>query len=460
MSTAERLEVVNGHDVQGPEVPVHVLPEIPDEGHENGASPRPEEAEPQGSLPPELRPGEYGCQRERVELYLGQLIMLEQTREGISQETGKIQDSIKQNGLFYDPHVARMGYKGMAEYVDFVNDVWGARHRIEDLPHDEEGYYYLVEDGHSRAVAITREEMEKARTAYEKWGIETDPSSAKVMCVVRDNPTPWEVISKQAESNIHRTVPKEREAMGIVESFYYGQKLGMWKTKEEFINGYGKNYSRDTVNEALRFLELPSFAREEVFGGRLKYSIAIELAKTYRLYIPYKLASWKTTWDELSEKGKEDLLKASMEWVDWQIARVQGRVDGKKQLNSGAARMRYLNTREEWTAVIEGNKAPLPSVKRTNRTDDDGGQLAFAATVRETPDEQARLNRKEQLKEYRALLTEIRKSNDKKLIEAMELHVKFASEDEGVQDLLDQEMERIRNLEWELNNNGQRALIG
>lgn len=196
------------------------------------------------------------------------LIMLSQVRAELSPDHESLKSSIGGDKKMLQPiSVVRMDAERLSGYMDFVNELWGAEHRLEDFTPAPDGSYYLVVAGHCRTVAAVD-------IASERGVDQMVPS--KVYSDMSDR----DIIALQIDENIHSNPSPEREAMAIVESYRMGMREGLWSNKTEFITSTDNKFSRYALNQALDFVDLPAGIRDFVFAGTFPYSLAVELGRS------------------------------------------------------------------------------------------------------------------------------------------------------------------------------------
>lgn len=212
---------------------------------------------------PERVHGRY----ERIELYSDEFVKMTQVRRERNLVSQELKDSIKRQ-LINAIDVVRLDKDMLGQYIDFVNDIWGSQTDIEEFEAQQrsDGNYYLIVAGHSRHQAIVDLEAEGA--------LPPCPIEAKVHNVS----SPEDIILLQLEENLHSQPAKERQAIAIVETYEWGQRIGKWATQKEFESQTG--LSRGMLSDALHFAHLPAELRQYVFRGYMSYAAGIELGKT------------------------------------------------------------------------------------------------------------------------------------------------------------------------------------
>lgn len=309
------------------------------------------------TVPSHLQPEVYSC-REIIPVQLGLIInSLNQARPDTNPQLSKLKESIRSSDLINEPEVAVYDDQlRLREYVDFINEVWRGDDSPEDLPCDSQGRYYVTIDGHSRIEAITQLARERAETAA-AHGHTTDPGATLIPCKTFYNPSPEEIISRQLAENIHQQVPRERQAMALVETYMYGLKTNRWHNQAEFSRHTA--FPEKSVREALLFSELPPHIRDHVFLNKFPYLGAVELARSARVRVDYELFTnfGNRNIEELSDEEKAALNQGLHDWLGYEVAAAQ-----EKNLNATAIQKRLQAAREKWQEAMEGTRASDPAL--------------------------------------------------------------------------------------------------
>ncbi len=254
------------------------------------------------------------------------LIMMPQVRANLNPEFAALKADIFDTDLLKQPDIVAMSREGLANYIDFVNRIWGSEISIEDYDHMAiDDVYNLVAAGHTRSQAI----FEIA---------EEQDIDHVVVCQVHDTDDPYQIIAIQMRENLHSKPPQERTALAIVESYLLGIEQGDWKNEEEFVEKKGNKFSKEQVKDAVGFARLPSSIRDFVFAGELPYNAALTLGRGSEKIADYTMAQLGYVMianDEQEERFRE----AYNETVAILVAGVTNR-----SLNSTAAK-KYLQAR-------------------------------------------------------------------------------------------------------------------
>lgn len=260
---------------------------------------------------------------ELITMPINEFVTLPQVRSGLNPELANLKSSISVNGLINPIDVARMEESELRTYIEFVRRTWKEDVSFEDYEHlrQADKKFYMVIAGHSRAEAIRQLQQEGFGSQFD------------VVAKVHDATSPEHIIELQLSENIHSTPPPERRAIGIVETYLWGQEKGTWKNKKQYIEKKS-GVSLDILNEALGFAELPSEARDFVFSGLMSYGAAVELGKgasTIGRYVDLKLGRER----EAEQKMEEDF--DFMTAYRYEIALIMNSIFNRG-LNVGASR--------------------------------------------------------------------------------------------------------------------------
>lgn len=278
-------------------------------------------------LPLELRPRRYGeVSRMIQELPLHGLLQLSQARKDPNRASRRIGESIESTDLIYPPVVAQLDGQGLADYVAFVNRVWGSSHDIAEHQGDERGLFYVVIAGHTRVTEMLALENQRliGRQAigYDEAGLQ----QALTECVVHDSPDSHTMIGLQLDENLHRDVPEEQEAVAIVEAFYYGIESGRWASPEEFVMATDR-FSKRVMDKALAFARLPEVYRKVIISGGLRYELGIavrELADHYQKYTLNKYFAGADL-DDLTDAQQVEITEQVDRFISREIVYIEGK---------------------------------------------------------------------------------------------------------------------------------------
>jgi hypothetical protein len=335
--------------------------------------------------------------RETYPVDYGQLIVLPQVRAGFNPERSKLTSSIASQGLINPLDVAHLDEVAFKEYVSFVGELWKMPidHAAYQDQADEYGMYHLVIAGHSRYVSIG--------DVMKQEGI----ADAQVQCKIYRDATPNEIIGIQLAENIHSQPPKERQAIAIVEAYHYGIQTGQWGTKKEFLETAGSKFSRNTLDAALNFANLPLEIRDFIFAGSLPYSAGIELGKSVPIIEAWALMKSGAELHEDEDEAKE----AVHDIVDAKLLRMVTTIQNRK-LNGPAAVKLVQGQVNEWEGQIVREQEGFPVLD----------------LVMVSPTEQLRSIRDEARKEYLAELERLASGPISSIERALQLHTAHGKE--------------------------------
>lgn len=304
-----------------------------------------------GKIPEYLLPREYG-KKEIATLPLFGLIMLSQQRGATNPAYGDIKASINRGDIINIPDVAFVRHEAFANYIDFVNRIWGSEHDITDYAPDEEGYYHLVIAGHTRTEAMIDLETDKAKQRAELGFASLELVAPKVDAKIYRDLEPQDILALQMDENLHEKPSPERSAIAIVETYLYGLEVGQWTTRNEFIEACKNKFSRTSLNQAISFCKLDQRTREFVFAGAVPYGAAVEIGKCIDPYKEYVLRKYygDRSFDELSDEERAQVKHDALIWSAGQIALVQ-----EKSMSISKCREMSIGYRKNWKRKKEGD---------------------------------------------------------------------------------------------------------
>lgn len=282
--------------------------------------------------------GEY----ETVTRPVASFVRLPQIRSGINPDLPHLKDSIRQRGLLNQIDVARMNESEFSTYISFVNRTWKTDVSVDEYAYQQQpdDMYYVVVAGHTRAEAIFQlQEEDEAGYEY------------SIVAKVHPISSPDEIISLQLDENIHTKPAQERRAISIVETYQYGLEVGSWANKAEFLRQAQGKFSRQTLNEAMGFAQLPSEARDFVFSGRLSYNAAVALGRASNTIIEY--VATRLGYDDTLTGATPEFETAYRQRIGLMIA---GIANGS--LNGTAAKKFIEGQTNVMTAYIDKQKNP------------------------------------------------------------------------------------------------------
>ncbi len=353
-----------------------------------------------------LEPFNFG-ERQSEHLKLSDIITLAQIRHTKNAEFDSIKESIKNTGLINQIDVARLTPDAFASYLDFINHLYKTSYDSVDYHPCNDGYMYLVIAGHTRFQAMCELDEERQEKLKQKgYSGQIDPGTT--YCKIYDQPTPNQIISVQFNENLHTQPAKERNAMVIVEGYFYGLRTGLWTTKEEFLRLTGKSFSRKVLNDAIHFCELPEHIREFVFLKEIPYLAGVELGRSLPILqekilttVFNVLHQTDLNADELSTY-KSDILQ----WLGEEVAYIQ-----VHKLQGAALKGRYSSMRDYLQDEIN---------KKLNKKTSDEQQLGL--DVMHDPKHAWELERRRRRYAYAGLVEQIQRGMVQRGTRAIELH--------------------------------------
>lgn len=286
---------------------------------------------------------------EFAHIPFSRLFVFPQVRAGLNPMDKKLTDSIEAQDLDNYLNVALLDQQGLLEYAEFVSRTWRLDINPSDYAHlrDSDGNYSLVIAGHSRYESIgkvlDRRPNGRAR--------------AKVGCKIHRNYSPQDIIAKQLAENIHKEPPLERQAIAIVEAYFWGLEKGEFKDEKGFRAAYEGKISKRTLGDALDFAVLPASVRDHVFAGTLAYAPAIALGKMAPLLREWIRVKIFDADDDAFEKFAEHVDELVEEKLLTIVAHLQNR-----RLN-GPAAVKYITAHtdeyaQQTTQILNGDAAP------------------------------------------------------------------------------------------------------
>lgn len=230
----------------------------------------------------------YG-KHENIEIDRDKLVVLPQVRKQKNEKIDELVESIKQNGLINPIDIAIMDLEHFKSHIAFINSLWKTNIDFKTYP-SINGLYYVIIAGHTRYQAICAIDKEQH-------------SNSKIYAKVHNAKTSEEILSLQLDENIHKEPRIEERAIAIIECYYLGLQTGKWSKKEEFIKENKNKFSRDVLNDALAFSNLPPIIQEYILNKNIYYQVGVELGKIDALINDYekKQLGKNYTEEELNE---------------------------------------------------------------------------------------------------------------------------------------------------------------
>ena len=212
---------------------------------------------------------------EYSDIKVYKLITLQQVRKVKNPLINALAEDIAANGLIHAISIARLTKEEFEKHLYFMNAIWGRRRGKEMHMSSYEaydGYYYVVISGHSRLEAVKLLGWED------------------IECKIHHIHTSREILALQLGENIHKEINPEERAIAIVESYRLGLIEGDWQSKTQFREEMKGKFSRDIINDALVFVDLPERVQEYIFAQNVPYAVGVEIGKIHPLIVKYEEA--------------------------------------------------------------------------------------------------------------------------------------------------------------------------
>jgi hypothetical protein len=211
---------------------------------------------------------------EYVSIDVDKIVVLPQVRKIKNSKIDEMADSIEDRGLINPLDGAKLGYEELKNHIDFLNQIWKKNINIDSFEMID-GYYYVLIAGHSRLEAI-------------KYNAKKNNRKDEVYLKIHQVKLSEEILAIQLDENIHSEPRIEERAIAIIETYRSGIINNKWKDKFEFIKQNKNKFSRNILNEALVFADLPLKVQEYVFSNIIPYSVGVELGKMFPLIEKYE----------------------------------------------------------------------------------------------------------------------------------------------------------------------------
>ncbi len=226
---------------------------------------------------------------EYIEIDVNKLIVLPQVRKEKNAKIDELVESIKQKGLINPIDIAVMDLDRFKKHINFINNLWKTNIDFNKYP-SINNLYYVIIAGHTRYQAICQIDKEQN-------------SNSKIYAKVHKVKTSEEILSIQLDENIQKEPRIEERAIAIIECYYSGLQNGKWTNQKEFVKKNKNKFSRDILNDALAFANLPVNIQQSILNEHLYYQAGVELGKISKLindYEKYQLGN-NYTEQELNE---------------------------------------------------------------------------------------------------------------------------------------------------------------
>lgn len=236
-------------------------------------------------IPPEYRPEIWGESVVRP-VRLGDIILLEQTRQSKNPEYARIAESIRNEGLHKEPELDvldREHFKALLAVLYFrVFKGEMPEDLIDQFDPAEDGLYYPATNGNTRTLILIDIAKQKAGKAKQA-GYTINPYDTQVMCKLNFNRSPEEIIGSQISDNFQSSPPFEDVALTTVSHYQYLRSTGQVKTRAEYVKTVGGKFTSDILGGMIAYDKLPEPVHAFVHDKALSLSVAIEIAKLREL---------------------------------------------------------------------------------------------------------------------------------------------------------------------------------
>jgi hypothetical protein len=165
-----------------------------------------------------------------------------------------------------------------------------------------DGFYYVIIFGHSRIKAIQSNELQRAAEAH-RAGYEVDASSATVRLLVRDNPTPDQILTDQITENFHSRPPTESIASDLLGLYRYLLSQGSISGEADFRQMIEGKLPKHVVEIVLDFGRLPRNVQELAYADpEMPFQTASKLGSL----IPHKYALELSKYDGNTDPAQKE----------------------------------------------------------------------------------------------------------------------------------------------------------
>lgn len=307
------------------------------------------------------------------------LVSLSQIRGERNIVTNELKEDIIFQGLLSPVDVSLVSYELLDEYIQFTNQTWGSEAKIEDYLHLRlpDGRFPLLKAGHSRHAAVAELIDEKKL-----------PAGTRIMAKVSEAKDVFDIVQWQRGENIHSQPPRERTAMGLVESYMYGLKKGDWHNEQEFIDMQekkGRQVKKGPLAHALKYARLAPHIRNFILAGEVPYLAGVEMGASVDVLNEYvaRMSGFAGIDDpRLSSEQKATIQKTAVIELDIICNRITG-----DNLNSTASQKVVQAKRNIWSEVIKsmrvGNKRIVRGLDSEFEFSQDALDINYLAKVKE-----------------------------------------------------------------------------
>lgn len=239
---------------------------------------------------------------EQRQVPLSEIVVLAQTRRGLSPVHEELIDSIDAVGLLYPPLVAEMSVADFEDYLDFTRKL-GETRSISDFGKQiVNGCVTLMVDGGSRAAALG--ELQKR-----------DPDTPiMVGCIALSGiATAEDVITRQIAANIQRRPSADDEAHSLAASYEMAREIDPGVSRAAFASIHG--LSARHLSDCLYYAELPNGIKDMVGKDGLPFTLAVQIARQREIlefYYEKSIPRESNTPSFDIEKRREDAVLVEM----------------------------------------------------------------------------------------------------------------------------------------------------
>jgi hypothetical protein len=300
-----------------------------------------------------LEPLHYGPQKLEW-VAADEIVAMSQVRDGVNPVFGELKGSVAKRQKILEPVIAAwVTEELLGDYIEFVNEVWKAEHKLADYRPSRFGKYLLLIAGNTRFAVIKSVESDREQEALARGQTDYNPGKAQILTSIEQVDSPAEILALQLEENIHSRPNSERSAMGLVETYKYGLRHGIWNNKRQFLAQNQDKFSEYDLNNALAFADLPDFIRGIILDGACPYLAGVELGRTLPVYREYLLKkSYKDrSFDDLTSEEVDEFESTVDSWLLLQTATLE-----RGKFSSKAAQNLYRNMRRDMSGKDDDGK--------------------------------------------------------------------------------------------------------
>lgn len=222
-------------------------------------------------IPPEFLPRKYAFEHTFADLPLRAINMLSQVRHDRNDQQTNLSQSIEEVGLKSFPEIARFDDEHYLAYARVIADRNGVEAIDEELfnwvTRHEDGFIYVLAAGHSRIIGIHDNEENRAQRAWAA-GYSVDPLAAEVRLVVRDNPSPAQMMLDQITENLHSRPAAEHIAADVLALYKHMAQIGDISSDKEFFELFGNKLPESTFSTIMNFAYLPPALQKLAFEDK------------------------------------------------------------------------------------------------------------------------------------------------------------------------------------------------